>query len=414
MTGLEAANDTSNASYNIWTHRRTGPRASGAVRGEPRERGTSVASAYRCRPALDSGSTRGARAGVTYACLYFARGLCHRGAACDYLHRVPTAADAVAAGAAPQLDVFGRDRLADARATKGAGSMSREHATLYVNLGGAAALPKEELLRLLTANFSEWGPLDEVAPVPAKGIAFVRYRWRASAEFAKAAMHQQALLGAPASAAHILDTRWAHDDANPRAQVAAQRGREAALVEALAGAVAEADPATKRARLGALRLAGGYAGGAVGEYPDTSAQYAHAYQGWDVAARAGGAGAGAGDADACGDGDEEEDDGDAEHAGAAPGGGGGSGGGGGRGGGGGGGDGAWAEDDVRRYLSAEELAELEAQEAARGGGGGAAPPAAEAQAAEAARAPESQRGADAAGGALALLGGYASSDSGGG
>ena len=70
---------------NIWT----GRPAKGFGRSRE-ERLKRVASAYRCHPRLDEGWTRGEGSGVQYCCLYFARGICHHGANCDYLHRVPT------------------------------------------------------------------------------------------------------------------------------------------------------------------------------------------------------------------------------------------------------------------------------------------------------------------------------------
>lgn len=62
--------------------------------------------------------------------------------------------------------------------------------------GGAAGYSAEQMEHLLTENFREWGPMR--APpfvVPSKAIAFVRYHWRATAEFAKEAMHGQGLEG---------------------------------------------------------------------------------------------------------------------------------------------------------------------------------------------------------------------------
>lgn len=58
----------------------------------------------------------------------------------------------------------------------------------------------------------------------------MRYRWRSSAEFAKAAMHQQTLSGS--SAAEVLDVRWANDDPNPRAIVRVHHEREQAMRDA--------------------------------------------------------------------------------------------------------------------------------------------------------------------------------------
>jgi hypothetical protein len=78
----------------------------------------------------------------------------------------------------------------------GTGSYERVCTTLYVHYGGAGSMAGERLRVLMKENFGEWGPIDDIYIVPAKTIAFVRYNWRSSAEFAKAAMHQQTLTGA--------------------------------------------------------------------------------------------------------------------------------------------------------------------------------------------------------------------------
>jgi hypothetical protein len=156
-----------------------------------------------------------------------------------------------------------------------------------MHYGGAGTLPTEQLRKLITENFEEWGPLENVNVIPMKTIAFVRYVWRASAEFAKAAMHQQTLRGCDTT--EILDVRWANDDPNPRAVVRVQQEREEALRDAYVRAVNELEPEAKRARIQQLHLAATVAPGvASAAYPDTDAQYGggggtyrHAYEGWD-------------------------------------------------------------------------------------------------------------------------------------
>lgn len=67
--------------------------------------------------------------------------------------------------------------------------------TLYVNYGGAGHYATPQLRHLLLQNFGEFGPIRSIYIVPAKTIAFVKYHWRASAEFAKEAMDSQTLTG---------------------------------------------------------------------------------------------------------------------------------------------------------------------------------------------------------------------------
>lgn len=279
VTGLEDSNDTSQ--YNIWSHRKLR-----AFRSPREGRGTKQQSEYRCLPTLHSGWTRGSRSGCAYCCLYFARGICHHGRDCNYLHRVPTEADEQRHRTEPQYDIFGRDRIAEERGTKGVGSYSRQCTTLYIYLGGAAALPVETLREKLSSNFKEWGPVEDVKVVPSKSIAFVRYAWRSSAEFAKAAMHQQTL-GREAENA-VLDVRWANDDSNPIAQLRTKREQEESLAEAYMNAVEIMNPETKKAKLHGLSLAAAYLpGAAASAYPDTSTQYGtEEYEGWDARAYA--------------------------------------------------------------------------------------------------------------------------------
>ncbi|KAG7670599.1 hypothetical protein Ndes2526A_g00373 [Nannochloris sp. 'desiccata'] len=278
VTGYEHTNDM--ATYNIWDGRRQ------KAHRQPKEgRGTKLKSEYKCNPDLDSGYTRGERAGCSYHCIYFARGICHHGSDCNYLHRLPTASDEVKHLSEPQYDIFGRDRLDEEGATKRIGSISRECTTLYIYLGGAATQPQAILASAVTDSFSPWGPLDDVSVIPSKAIAFVRYKWRSSAEFAKAAMHQQTLTNIDISKAdHVLDVRWANDDPNPKARARVKRHQEEAMAQAYLDALAIMDPVAKKARLHELKLGSSYRpGGVASKYPNTNGQY---YEGWDARAHA--------------------------------------------------------------------------------------------------------------------------------
>ncbi|KAF8069391.1 cwc2 [Scenedesmus sp. PABB004] len=334
---------------NIWSGRRSGPRPD---RGEPRERRKRDASAFRCVPPLHAGKTRGTLGQINTFCLYFARrvagraltaarartpqgaarrgrrrgaclrrgaprprararrahararpraharardrGMCYQGSACTYLHRLPTAADDAAYARATGSDIFGRDKLPERfdgtgrRGDAPAATLQRDMTTLYVHYGGAGAYAVQHLRDLLLTNFGAFGPVRSVYVVPSKTIAFVRFHWRASAEFAKEAMDGQHLegstqgeasraprggrpgapgrAGAAAAAARrararaerkprlrraaqVLDVCWAHEDPNPVAVI----GRKRSALDAAEAAALEAwealPPEEKRARL---------------------------------------------------------------------------------------------------------------------------------------------------------------------
>lgn len=267
VTGVEKSNDL--GTYNIWDHRHQR-----GYQGRTKEgRGTKIKSQYRCHATLDSGSTRGDAAGCDYVCLYFARGICHHGSDCVYLHRVPNLSDEIRHATRPQYDIFGRDRVAEEGATKGVGSYARQCTTLYVYLAGAATCPPEHLRQALNKDFGEWGPIQDINVIPNKAIAFVRYEWRSSAEFAKAAMHQQQLQDLP-DVDHVLDVRWAHDDPNPKAKARVKREQEEAFAEAVMEAVSKMDPESKRARLSQLGLGAAYHQDAITtSYPDVTDQF---------------------------------------------------------------------------------------------------------------------------------------------
>jgi len=67
-----------------------------------------------------------------------------------------------------------------------------------------------QLEEVLTRHFSEWGELDQVSIKPKISSAFIRYKYRANAEFAKIAMAEQAL-----DDNEQLNVRWANEDSNP-------------------------------------------------------------------------------------------------------------------------------------------------------------------------------------------------------
>lgn len=79
-------------------------------------------------------------------------------------------------------DCFGRDRHQSHRDDMGGvGSFEKECRTLYV--GGLSI--RSGLEKVLSTEFGEWGELEEVKIIPRLHIAFLTYKNRMNAEFAK-------------------------------------------------------------------------------------------------------------------------------------------------------------------------------------------------------------------------------------
>lgn len=87
----------------------------------------------------------------------------------------------------------------------GVGGFIRENKTLYV---GRIAITDdtEEVVR---RQFGQFGPLDRVRILKNRGVAFVTYKTRANAEFAREAMMNQCLENN-----EIINVRWATADPN--------------------------------------------------------------------------------------------------------------------------------------------------------------------------------------------------------
>ena len=228
-----------------------------------RGRGTIVKSDYKCHSKIDSGWTRGEKAGTRFVCVYFARGVCHYGSDCNYSHRVPDADFELYHRTQPQYDIFGRDRSLDVDGNmKGVGSMNRDCTTLYLYLGALASVPAEKVEEMVREDFQEWGEIEEVNIVSRKAVGFVRYIFRSSAEFAKAAMHQQQLTGDDTTGT-VLDVRWAYDDPNPKAVERVRLKREKMLADAYMAAIDRLPEEERVVRLNEIALAQGYREGAV-------------------------------------------------------------------------------------------------------------------------------------------------------
>ena len=177
--------------------------------------------AGRCNVATDSGYTRGDKIPGSYFCLFFAKGLCPRGHECEYLHRLPGLHDLFN----PNVDCFGRDKHSDYRDDMGGvGSFMRQNRTLYV---GRIHVP-DDIAEIVARHFAEWGQIDRIRVLTARGVAFVTYSNEANSQFAKEAMAHQSL-----DHNEILNVRWATMDPNPMAQKREARKIEEQAAEAV-------------------------------------------------------------------------------------------------------------------------------------------------------------------------------------
>ncbi len=146
-----------------------------------------------------------------------------------YLHRLPTGTDD--AHCALLYDIFGRERHRNEREDNGGtGSYLRSCRTLFVYYGAASTSGGQRLRQLLATSFGEWGAIEDIHIVPSKCISFVRYKLRASAEFAKEAMMGQKMEDGMEDS---LVVRWANDDPNMRAQERVKRERQDVVLDGI-------------------------------------------------------------------------------------------------------------------------------------------------------------------------------------
>jgi len=213
--------------FNIWYGKYQGERWS-QNRFEP--------APARCKVELHAGYTKADKDSKNSArfCLYFAKGLCNKGKSCTYYHRIPTYADCGVLEKDMMHDVFGRERHAKQKDDmQGVGSFNSPSRSLYVGRLQRARYEGgyDELKVAIERHFEEWGEVESVDLIWPKAIAFVRYRFRSHAEFAKEAMANQAL-----DHEEVLDVRWAFEDQNPIAREATERANADAMIAAMQAA----------------------------------------------------------------------------------------------------------------------------------------------------------------------------------
>jgi hypothetical protein len=276
--------------YNIWYGRYVGD-LSDKMDKEP--------AADRCKLETDAGYTRAdqinAKSSTSsdssnkknshkrYFCLHFAHGVCAKGHECTYYHRIPLPEDD--ARTDELFDCFGRQRHAKHKDDmSGTGSFMKPCRTLFVgNLLKSKYDTPQALEDAIWRHFGEFGELECVNVIHRLSIAFPRYRLRTSAEFAKEAMHCQAL-----DQGEVLSIRWAHDDPNPVARDSIQRADKDALAALLRAKGISITPAgfdypTQYALPDSKRLRIEDGGAVVQQhpeiaYPDTDKQYQQYYE----------------------------------------------------------------------------------------------------------------------------------------
>ena len=162
----------------------------------------------------------------------------------QFRHCLPTDADDRRAGVTH--DVFGRERhKTDRDDMGGVGSFSRENRTLYIG-GLNADISVQDYEEIVRRHFGEWGDLEYVRVFPPRGFAFVRYRLRTAAEFAKVAMAEQSL-----DNDETLNIRWANEDPNPIAKAHEEQAATARFLAAVQKSIDDEEgtaepPAAKR------------------------------------------------------------------------------------------------------------------------------------------------------------------------
>lgn len=193
--------------FNIWYNKWAGGDREDAYLSK-------TAAISRCKVREHSGWTQADKTPGSYFCLFFARGICPKGHECQYLHRLPGVFDIFN----PNIDCFGRDKHSDYRDDMGGvGSFLRQNRTLYIGRIHVT----DDIEEIVARHFQEWGEIDRIRVLTARGVAFVTYVNEANSQFAKEAMAHQAL-----DNNEILNVRWATVDPNPLSQK-----REAARIE---------------------------------------------------------------------------------------------------------------------------------------------------------------------------------------
>ncbi|KAI8138570.1 hypothetical protein BJV82DRAFT_673512 [Fennellomyces sp. T-0311] len=175
--------------YNIWHNRWKGLERDWSKKG--------VRAKFKCNVARDSGDTIGSSNRNAYFCLFFAKGMCAQGPQCSMWHRIPNERDEIET----TIDCFGRDKYMEFRQDMGGvGSFNTQNKTLYVGRISST----DNMRDVVTRHFEQFGKLERIRLLRHRGVAFVTYKSRSNAEFAREAMMNQGL-----DNNEIINVRWA-------------------------------------------------------------------------------------------------------------------------------------------------------------------------------------------------------------
>lgn len=280
--------------YNVWYNKWSG--------GDREDKYLSQTAAQgRCNVAKDSGYTKADRTPGSYFCLFFARGICPKGIDCEYLHRLPGVTDMFPSNMDCKSSMpfhlhyylgvntllgFGRDKHSDYRDDMGGvGSFQRQNRTLYVGRIHVT----DDIEEIVARHAQEFGQIERIRVLTARGVAFITYLNEANSQFAKEALAHQSL-----DHGEILNVRWATVDPNPQSQKREAMRIEEQAAEAIRKALPAAyvaeiegrDPEQKKRR----KLEGNF--GLDGYEAPDEVWYAKEKADWNAAKEIEGTGAG--------------------------------------------------------------------------------------------------------------------------
>lgn len=178
----------------------------------------------RCWPSIDCIETAGGRA--THVCIHWANGTCTKGVHCTLRHGLPTQVDEDRLFHAADSDIFGRTRHALNMATSLFDPLQCQ--TLHI-ISGMPRGSQQERRRELESALAEWGTVTRIWFVSDQRAAFVRFKWRSTAQLVL-----EALRGRPLrpDMAETLELGWCTVDPSALQQEQGKELAYSAMLEA--------------------------------------------------------------------------------------------------------------------------------------------------------------------------------------